>query len=432
MHGSWPDFSSSSTLSRSSRASEPWWARAISRSPAASRRGARLRFRLPPRSSSSAFISLSRLASRSAPRRLLTKMIVDVCSRTSFKQLRVDRRPDAPGGRVAGDSARCRRLRAGQLDAVAGRGRAVRSRCGRAVGSAMSATGTTISRSISLLTPASTIVHSRCGPTRNFPIRSSGRCVAERPIRCTGASRPAPSLALTATWRSSRSRVSAMWAPRLVGATAWISSTITRLDVGEDVARLRGQHQVERLRRRDQDVGRLADHRLALALRGVAGPQGNAEVGADPGQRRPQVALDVVGERLQRRDVDERHAGWLAPPQPRRRFAFSRARRSIPQRNAVSVLPDPVGAQISVLSPVAIAGQPSCWAGVGRLERALEPGAGRLAESRQRVGLLSLFGHGGQSTDLGIGRAPPHRAWSRLRRESRVRRVDGMVWEASR
>ena len=56
-------------------------------------------------------------------------------------------------------------------------------------------------------------------------------------------------------------------------------------------------------------------------LRGVAGPQADRDLGADPAQRRPQVALDVVGERFQRRDVDELDAG------PERR-ARARACRS--------------------------------------------------------------------------------------------------------
>lgn len=37
----------------------------------------------------------------------------------------------------------------------------------------------------------------------------------------------------------------------------------------------------------------------------------------------------------------------------------------MPQRKAASVLPDPVGAQISVLAPAAIRGQPAACAGVG-------------------------------------------------------------------
>ena len=39
--------------------------------------------------------------------------------------------------------------------------------------------------------------------------------------------------------------------------------------------------------------------------------------------------------------------------------------RLIAQRNAVSVLPLPVGARINVDSPRAIAGHPSVWGGVG-------------------------------------------------------------------
>jgi hypothetical protein len=38
---------------------------------------------------------------------------------------------------------------------------------------------------------------------------------------------------------------------------------------------------------------------------------------------------------------------------------------SIPQRKALRVLPDPVGAQISVFAPDAILGQPAACAGVG-------------------------------------------------------------------
>jgi len=37
----------------------------------------------------------------------------------------------------------------------------------------------------------------------------------------------------------------------------------------------------------------------------------------------------------------------------------------MPQRNAASVLPEPVGAQISVLAPLEIAFQPLACAGVG-------------------------------------------------------------------
>ena len=49
----------------------------------------------------------------------------------------------------------------------------------------------------------------------------------------------------------------------------------------------------------------------------------------------------------------------------------------MPQRNAVSVLPDPVGARISVCSPDAMAGQPRSCASVG---------AGNEVENQARTG----------------------------------------------
>ena len=78
-----------------------------------------------------------------------------------------------------------------------------------------------------------------------------------------------------------------------------------RLSAGEQLLRAAGQHQVERLGGGDQDVGRLAEHRLPLALGRVAGAHGDLEVGADPAQRDAEVAVDVVGERLQRGHVHE-------------------------------------------------------------------------------------------------------------------------------
>ena len=84
-------------------------------------------------------------------------------------------------------------------------------------GSTIDSTGTWILRSSGLRTPVSITVQVRFGPTRKRPTSSSGFCVALSPIRCT--SRSATS--------ASRSSVIARCAPRLVCATAWISSTIT-------------------------------------------------------------------------------------------------------------------------------------------------------------------------------------------------------------
>ena len=80
------------------------------------------------------------------------------------------------------------------------------------------------------------------------------------------------------------------------------------LDPAQRLARLRGQHQEERLRRRDQDVRRLLDQLPPLLLRRVARADADAEVGLDPGERPAQVPLDVVVERLQRRDVEQAEA----------------------------------------------------------------------------------------------------------------------------
>ena len=86
--GSCPDFRSSSTTWRSSWASEPWWARATSTGASTVDRGSRCPACSVAGSScsgSSLASSFSRFARRSAPRRLLTKMIVELCSWTSFR-----------------------------------------------------------------------------------------------------------------------------------------------------------------------------------------------------------------------------------------------------------------------------------------------------------------------------------------------------------
>ena len=86
----------------------------------------------------------------------------------------------------------------------------------------MSSTGMTTSTSSGLEMPASTMVTGRGvlgadQPPRKRATSSSGRCVADRPMRCGDA----------AVISSSRSSERARWAPRLVGARAWISSMMT-------------------------------------------------------------------------------------------------------------------------------------------------------------------------------------------------------------
>ena len=80
-------------------------------------------------------------------------------------------------------------------------------------------------------------------------------------------------------------------------------------------AALRRDEQVQRLRRRDDEVRRAAEHRGASRRRGVARAHADAQLGVgepelgsdlgDLGQRPLEVLRDVDGERLQRRHVDD-------------------------------------------------------------------------------------------------------------------------------
>src|SRR6266545_1328218 len=91
-----------------------------------------------------------------------------------------------------------------------------------------------------------------------------------------------------------------------------------RLDLAERLPRLRGEQEEERLRRGDEDVGRLDRETATSVGWRVAGPhvdrklrQRLSEPGShrpQAGQWRPQVPLDVGGQRLQR--------GYIEDPQP--------------------------------------------------------------------------------------------------------------------
>ena len=83
-------------------------------------------------------------------------------------------------------------------------------------GLSMSSTGTTTFRSKAFVERGATI-STGAEPPRNRATSSIGRTVAESPMRWAGLSRMA----------SSRSRLTARCAPRLVAATACTSSTMT-------------------------------------------------------------------------------------------------------------------------------------------------------------------------------------------------------------
>ena len=86
-----------------------------------------------------------------------------------------------------------------------------------------------------------------------------------------------------------------------------------RVDRAQRLARVGGQEQIQRFRRRDEDVGRLALKSRAIGLRCVAGAyrdrRRHVRIAAsfgqlcDAGQRRAQVALHVDRERLERRHI---------------------------------------------------------------------------------------------------------------------------------
>ena len=83
------------------------------------------------------------------------------------------------------------------------------------------------------------------------------------------------------------------------------------------------QHQEQRLGGGDEDVRRLARQLAALVGGGIAGADRDRYVRLGPvqaaggvgdaGQRRPQVALDIDGQRLQRRDVEHAAAAAGVP-----------------------------------------------------------------------------------------------------------------------
>ena len=230
----------------------------------------------------------------------------------------------------------------------------------------MSGTGTCTDRSKVLAAGGATMVVGAC-PDRNRATSSAGRTVADSPMRCAG---------LSSSW-SSRSSDSARWAPRLVAATACTSSTITvstsaRVSRAADVSirnsdsgvviRMSGGLAISSRRR----AGGVSPERTPTLMlrRPLPEPFGDA---GDTGQRGAQVALDVDGQRLERRDVEHAGAGL------RRAVARRSASWSMAHRNAASVLPDPVGAMTSVLSPSAMAAHACGLGGRRRREGAREP-----------------------------------------------------------
>ena len=111
---------------------------------------------------------------------------------------------------------------------------------------------------------------------------------------------------------------------------------------------LRGDEQRHLLRRRQEDVGRIEFLPLALVDRRVAGPRLKPDGEPHLRDRRLEVAMDVDGERLQRRDVervrpDQRRAGLrhlaLRSRRRDRRGSAGSRRASSRRRSARSAAP---------------------------------------------------------------------------------------------
>ena len=239
--------------------------------------------------------------------------------------------------------------------------------------------------------PAST---SRIGraPETKRPISSSGRCVADRPMRCIGLSRSS----------SRRSTESARCAPRFVPATACTSSRISvstprRVSRAADVSSRKSDSGV---------VIRTSGGCFAIACRSFCGVSPvrtpTRSVDRESGERAAQVALDVVVERLQRRDVEQaqtlaRVRGQPVDPVEKGRQRLAGAGRRLDQ----DVLAGGDRGPALRLRRRRLA------------ERVLEPGAGRRAERRERV-------HTNKCTPRALARDQPpdeqqHRGERRLR-----------------
>ena len=417
--GSRPALSSSSMSARCSLLTEPWCARAstggapaeapdcamicagVRAGPgmrAAGAAGRRAASRPAPPSPSarpaasasrSAQISLSRAVSRSASRRELANTSVERCSADQVDDALLDVRPDRRRPRRAGGQA----AEVGQLDGSSAAGRTP-GRRRAASSSARSGTGTTTRRSNSLCDGGCTTV--------DRARRRRGSARPPRPAARWPTGRSAgPALSSSA---SSRSSDSARWAPRLVPATACTSSTIT---VSTPASGSRAREVSSR--NSDSGVvirtsGGVAGERPALLGRGVAGADADPDVGRrqpepgrglpDAGQRRAQVALDVDGQRLERRDVE--HPAALRGVLRRRARPAS---RSSAQRNAASVLPEPVGATTRACRPALIASQAPACAAVGAAKRPGEPrprSRARTARGRRPPSVRSIapWSHG--------------------------------------
>ena len=335
------------------------------------------------RSGRSVAISLSRLVSRSAVRRLLLNTMVErCCSTRSTMRSSTAGQIDARGSAPAADPPRT-----GPVDSPR---------------AAMSSTGTTTCTSMVL---AARRLHDddlarAAEEARDLVDRAHRRRQAD-PLR--GRARAA---------RRAARGVSARWAPRLVPDTACTSSTMTvstpRSDsrAAEVSTRNSDSGVVMKtsggtlLKRRRSSAG-VSPERMPTAMSGT-GRSSRCDGLPDAGQRRAQVALDVDGERLERADVehaaavpgllrDGRRGQPVERPQERRQRLAAAGRRD---DEGVAAGGDGV--------PGALLG------GRRRLEGAREPGPRRGGEAVERGHRSILVPAGDAARSAVLAQPRPH------------------------
>lgn len=242
----------------------------------------------------------------------------------------------------------------------------------------MFSSGSTTRRSIAGLSCGLMTVTGWIPPT-NLATSSTGLTVADNPMRCVAC--PASA--------SSRSRLTARCAPRLVPATAWTSSSITvstsrRMTRALDVSsRYSDSGVVTRMSGGWEAMARLSrvvvsPLRMAMPISGAARPDASHSAAMpSSGARRffaTSTASAFSGEtystltrRVRRRSLETSAApfGAVMAPEPFRRSVSPVIRRSMAERNAHNVLPEPVGATTRALPPAWMTGHAWLCAAVG-------------------------------------------------------------------
>ena len=236
--------------------------------------------------------------------------------------------------------------------------------------------------------------------------------------RCAGAAgRSAP--------RAARAR--ARGASRACRATsAWISSTITVRTVGSiAAAAVARQQEVERLRRRDQDVrrplassprARRAACRRCARARGPRAASGPARGSRASGPCR--FFCTSFDERAQRRDVEDLRLVGQRGALPQR------ARRS-PTGTRRASCPSPSARRSACAGPSRMRGQPSRWGAVGSPRRSANqrPTAGWKEEEGSTVFPMSVHPKSSYLHPRKRFRARNGHAWLRANEKRRPKTV---------